>query len=224
MLCAATFSNSYVKWSLHYVMLRFVAVPCGRVGRPNQRDHGGPAGGWNWGKRGLMQYKWKGTYVGSLFFPCFGCSGQPSTKYFFLTVHNLCVPLAQQPGQAVVQGSLSLNMCLWGQRHILRDRWPSAAVCPACWAIGTIVYSKYFVLGWPEQPRLNKDRLYRHDKTNKPTKEGPLSFVLFESPFTSVSTASRGHPSLVSLLQAKPSSLSYIWERNTGILGKPINM
>ncbi len=25
-LCAATFSNSYVKWRLHYVMLRFVAV------------------------------------------------------------------------------------------------------------------------------------------------------------------------------------------------------
>ncbi len=26
-LCAATFSNSYVKWRLRYVMLRFVAVP-----------------------------------------------------------------------------------------------------------------------------------------------------------------------------------------------------
>jgi hypothetical protein len=26
MLCAATFSNSYVKWRLLYVMLRFVAV------------------------------------------------------------------------------------------------------------------------------------------------------------------------------------------------------
>ncbi len=26
MLCAATFSNSYIKWRLHYVMLRFVAV------------------------------------------------------------------------------------------------------------------------------------------------------------------------------------------------------
>ncbi len=28
------------------------------------------------------------------------------------------------------------------------------------------------------------------------TREGPLSFVLFESPFASVSTVSRGHPSL----------------------------
>ncbi len=40
-----------------------------------------------------------------------------------------------------------------------------------------------------------------HDKTNEPTKEGPLSFVLFESPFASVSTVSRSHPSLVSLEQ-----------------------
>jgi hypothetical protein len=38
--------------------------------------------------------------------------------------------------------------------------------------------------------------LYRHDKSNEPTKEGHLSFVLFESPYTSVSTASRRHPSL----------------------------
>jgi hypothetical protein len=41
--------------------------------------------------------------------------------------------------------------------------------------------------------------LYQHDMTNEPTKERPLSFVLLESPFTSVSTVSRGHPSLVSL-------------------------
>ncbi len=26
-LCAATFSNSFIKWRLRYVMLRFVAVP-----------------------------------------------------------------------------------------------------------------------------------------------------------------------------------------------------
>jgi hypothetical protein len=42
--------------------------------------------------------------------------------------------------------------------------------------------------------------LYRHDKPNEPTKKRPLSFVLFESLFTSVSTDSRGHPSLVSLV------------------------
>jgi hypothetical protein len=35
--------------------------------------------------------------------------------------------------------------------------------------------------------------------TVKPTKKGPLSFVLFESPFTSVSAVVMAHPSLVSL-------------------------
>ncbi len=40
-----------------------------------------------------------------------------------------------------------------------------------------------------EQPRLNKNLLYRYNKANEPTKKGPLSFVLFESPFTSVSGA-----------------------------------
>jgi hypothetical protein len=46
----------------------------------------------------------------------------------------------------------------------------------------------------------NKNLLYSHDKPNEPTKKRPLSFVLFESPFTSVSTDSMGHPSLVSLV------------------------
>ncbi len=47
-----------------------------------------------------------------------------------------------------------------------------------------------------------KSLLYRHDKPNEPLKEGPLSFVLFKSPFTSISKVSRGHPSLVSLVDA----------------------
>ncbi len=49
-----------------------------------------------------------------------------------------------------------------------------------------------------EQPRQNK--IYCTGTTslmNHPRKA--LSFVLFESPFTSISTVSRGHPSLVSL-------------------------
>jgi hypothetical protein len=33
-----------------------------------------------------------------------------------------------------------------------------------------------------EKPRQNKNLLYRHDKPSEPIKEGPLSFVLFESP------------------------------------------
>jgi hypothetical protein len=45
------------------------------------------------------------------FLACLGCS----RKYFYLTVHyfNAFVPIAQQAGQAVVPGRLSLNMWLW---------------------------------------------------------------------------------------------------------------
>jgi hypothetical protein len=46
----------------------------------------------------------------------------------------------------------------------------------------------------------DKNLLYPHYEPNKPTKEGPLSYVCTqESPFASVSTVSRGHSSLVSL-------------------------
>ncbi len=53
---------------------------------------------------------------------------------------------------------------------------------------------KNFVMGRLEQPRQAEQKL------KEPTKEGPFSFVLFESPFTSVSTVSTGHPFLVSLI------------------------
>jgi hypothetical protein len=45
---------------------------------------------------------------------------------------------------------------------------------------------KYFVLGQLKQPRQNKNLLYRHYKPKEPTKEGPLSFVHFESTFTTL--------------------------------------
>jgi hypothetical protein len=41
----------------------------------------------------------------------------------------------------------------------------------------------------------------KEQKSLVPTKTGPLSYVLFEPPFTSVSTVSRGHPSLVSAFE-----------------------
>jgi hypothetical protein len=44
--------------------------------------------------------------------------------------------------------------------------------------------------------------------SNKPTKEGSLSFVLIESPLASVSTVSRGNPSLASLVKALSTSCS----------------
>jgi hypothetical protein len=61
-----------------------------------------------------------------------------------------------------------------------------------------MVRKKYFVLSRLDLPRLYKNLLCLHDEPNEPTKEGPISFVLFEAPFTAVSTVSRGHPSLVS--------------------------
>jgi hypothetical protein len=47
------------------------------------------------------------------------------------------------------------------------------------------------------QPRQDKNLLYRHNLINQSTR----SFVLFESPFTTVLTVIRGHPSLVSLVR-----------------------
>ncbi len=47
---------------------------------------------------------------------------------------------------------------------------------------------KYFVLDWLEQPRQDKNLLYLQDEPNKPTKEEPVSYVLQESQFASVST------------------------------------
>ncbi len=105
--------------------------------------------------------------------------------------------------------------CLITRDHILRDTRPSTAAWPARWAMGTkelklcMVRKKYFILGRLQQPRQNKSILYRHDKPNKPAKEGPLSFVLFESPFIPVSTVSRGHPSVISLHITKETDSQY---------------
>ncbi len=48
------------------------------------------------------------------FYPALAALFSPVQNIFFLTVHyfSLCVPNAQQPGQPVVQGRLSLNVCL----------------------------------------------------------------------------------------------------------------
>jgi hypothetical protein len=51
--------------------------------------------------------------------------------------------------------------------------------------------------------KTGQNLLYRHDKTNEPTKEGPLPVVLFESPFTLVSAVSRGYQPRVSLSETE---------------------
>jgi hypothetical protein len=75
---------------------------------------------------------------------------------------------------------------------IFRDFKKSTAMCKVH-NVG-LRYIKYFLLGRLEQPRQTKNLMYQHDKPNDPTKEGHLSFVFFESPFTSVLTVSSGHP------------------------------
>ncbi len=48
------------------------------------------------------------------FDPALAALVSPMQNIFVLTVHyfTLCVPIAQQTGQPVVQGRLSLNMCI----------------------------------------------------------------------------------------------------------------
>jgi hypothetical protein len=58
------------------------------------------------------------------------------------------------------------------------------------------------ILYWADFSSQGRTKIYCNDTTsitNETTKEGPLSFVLFEPPFTSVSTVNRGHIFLVSL-------------------------
>ncbi len=57
---------------------------------------------------------------------------------------------------------------------------------------------KYFVLGPFEQQK--QDKISIPSPSNHATEEGPLSYVIFELPLISVSTVSRGHPSVVSLI------------------------
>jgi hypothetical protein len=47
------------------------------------------------------------------FYPALAALVSPVQNFIFFTVNyfNLCVLIAQQPGQAVVQGRLSLNVC-----------------------------------------------------------------------------------------------------------------
>jgi hypothetical protein len=55
---------------------------------------------------------------------------------------------------------------------------------------------KYFVPDRLEHSRQNRNLLYWHGKPNEPNKEDLLSFVLFESPFTTISAGSTPPPSL----------------------------
>ncbi len=85
-----------------------------------------PADRWNWSKWGLKERKWKGSFldwfVGLFlsvqeitkdFYPALAALVGPVQNIFPYYFFNKFVPIAQQAGLAVVQGRLSLNVCLW---------------------------------------------------------------------------------------------------------------
>jgi hypothetical protein len=78
------------------------------------------------------------------------------------------------------------------------------------------VRKKYFVQGRLEHPRQNKNLFYRHDKPNEPTKKVPLSFVLFESLFASVSTIEKRRGARLSA--QVELSRSFAWEGVEGAM------
>jgi hypothetical protein len=58
--------------------------------------------------------------VQEIFVLLFGCSSRPPVQNIFFLALCTFVPIAQQAGQAAVQGRLSLTVCLWFQarRHL----------------------------------------------------------------------------------------------------------
>jgi hypothetical protein len=54
-------------------------------------------------------------------YPALAALVSPVQNIFFLTAYyfNLFIPIAQQPGQAVMPGLLSLIMCLWSQAIVV---------------------------------------------------------------------------------------------------------
>ncbi len=61
--------------------------------------------------------------------------------------------------------------------HILRDRLPSTAACPACWVMRTkelkqcTVRKKLFCTEPTRAAKQNKNVLHRHDMPNEPTRK-----------------------------------------------------
>jgi hypothetical protein len=90
------------------------------------------------------------------------------------------------------------------------------AACPACREVGTkelkwnTVKKKICSTRLTRAAKAEQKYLVPARQANEPTKEGPLPFILFESPFTSVPAVSRGHPSLVSLRKITFESVFFL--------------
>ncbi len=77
-----------------------------------QRDHRGvaPADCWNWGKLGLMEYKWKGSFLGWArrngtrdFYPALAAIVSSEQYFIFLTGHTMSFYVAPSPSNLVRQ-------------------------------------------------------------------------------------------------------------------------
>jgi hypothetical protein len=85
--------------------------------------------------------------------------------------------------------------------------WPSTAACPACWAIVDTgieicseLWGKIFCSGPTRAAKTEQKSLVLARQAQETNQERiPFICTLWDS-FTSVSTVSRGHPSLVSLV------------------------
>ncbi len=95
------------------------------------------------------------------------------------------------------------------QRHLLRDRQRDTTACQACWA--TVSGEEKNILYWSSQDKTK----ISCTGTRNPTKEEPLSFVLLESPFASVSRISKGHPPIIFMIITSFTHFLYQFTRNT---------
>ncbi len=68
-------------------------------------------------------------------------------------------------------------------------------------------------VGRPEQQGGTKISCMTSHEPNEPTKEGTFCYLLLESPFASVSTVDRGHPSLITLVNSNIQNKIIVLEK-----------
>jgi hypothetical protein len=161
-----------MKLQKHSNHICFSYLKCRSSSVPKKEQRGvASADYWNWGNWWLMEYKWKGSFpCGSwgswcrykIFASCLGCSSQPSICVY--SAHTLFVPIAQQPGQAVVLGRQSFNMCLWvylWQETVANKKWGPLG------ANEVFLYSQNIIVVWGCCILLIKNIPFLHNQIRK---------------------------------------------------------
>ncbi len=119
--------DSHIRKHPSSVLHATIYIAIEKMRMSHQRDQRGvPADCWNLGKWGLMEYKWRGSFLGwfvGLVVPVQEIFIRPwllwaaQNKNFFFPHPTLFQLMCTHPpsnlhGKAVVQGHLSLNVCL----------------------------------------------------------------------------------------------------------------